>query len=763
MPDSGIRYTRPRLIAMAGGPRRNCMRCGHAAILCCLRAPFVPTGPDLRRLRLIFAAALCAAAATAHGAADEASCPQLELPPMPEARTSDDVDLTADEAVLERGGLSRLLGSVRLRHEDREFSAESLTYDDIERRVRIRAENLFRNRDFIIRSQVADFYLEQRVGEFQDTEFTLIERAARGTARSLEIEATGRARLERVAYTTCAPGDDSWVLEAGRISLDHERGLGTARHARLRFAKVPILYVPYLRFPIDNRRRTGFLFPTVGQSTRTGFDFRWPVYFNLAPQYDAMLTPRYMSRRGLQLGSEFRYLMTSATGRAAVDILPDDQQTNERRSLTEFSHEGLLSERLALDAEYASVSDSAYFEDLGGRLDISALTHLERRARMVYQAPAAYSVQVMLQGFQTLDTEATGADLPYRRLPQVLAQAQTRNEWFNTRAGVHGEYVNFVGTDVVEGQRVTVVPNLRTALDQTSWYFTAQLDLHLTQYLLSGGDPELDKEPRRTLPLFSAESGLRFERSTRKGWLQTLEPRGIYLYAPFRNQSQIPLFDSGEPDFDIVQLFARNRFSGVDRISDANHVAGAVTSRLLDPDTGSVRLTATVGQLLRLHAPRVDLPDAPPPDSGATDFIAAVDYRLTPRWVAAMTTQWAPGEQEFNRLSTQFRYRDGNRRADVGYRFRRDILEQADLAVGMPIMRQWSAIGRWRYSLQDSRSLETLAGVEYETCCWAARATWRRYIANIRGEFDTSIYLQLELKGLARIGGGFTNLLPPLE
>ena len=291
--------------------------------------------------------------------AEDASCPQLAVPPLESNGGSPEVTLTADKASLLRSGLSEFEGSVVVTQGDKRLSAESLSYEEADERVRVDAESLFQSKEMVVRSRTADLYLGRETGVFMGTEFTLIDSAARGNAERLELLGETRARLDAVEYTTCAPGHEDWVLKASRVHLDRDEGLGSARNARLHFAGVPILYLPYFQFPIDDRRRSGFLFPTLGESGKTGLDLRWPFYLNLAPNYDAQLIPRYMSKRGVQLGGEFRYLLPGDYGRGEVygEHLPDDDVAQRDRSFLEYEHSGLLSDRLALEANYAEVSD----------------------------------------------------------------------------------------------------------------------------------------------------------------------------------------------------------------------------------------------------------------------------------------------------------------------------------------------------------------------------------------------------------------------
>jgi LPS-assembly protein len=733
--------------------------------------------PFLRALSLV-----CALLASVELAAQELVCPQLGADEALALPGSDDgrLRLSADQAEITEEGLSTLSGTVRLVQGGNRIEAQALSFDETTRQVKLSAESLFRNRDLIVRSQSAEFDLANETGTFRGTEFTLLDRAARGAAKEIRLDKAGTVGIDDVYYTTCAPGSKAWFLEASGIELDRAAGLGTARHARLRFGYVPILYAPWFQFPIDDRRRTGFLFPTFGDSDNTGLDLRLPFYVNLAPNYDLQLTPRYMSERGTQVGTEGRYLFGNNIGRIGYEYLDEDQVTDERRSYLSLDHKGLVNGRLAAAARYGEVSDTGYFEDLGARLEATSITHLERSAQLTYTAPAAYSILARITDYQTVSASAlsTPESEPYQRLPEVRVDAITRKARYGTRMGIAGQYVNFIRETPPEGQRLDVDPYVRFVVDQTAWFVGSQLDLRHTRYVVTDPQPGSPDDPTRSLPQFSLEGGLRFERLTDGGSLQTLEPRLYYLYVPFRDQLGLPQFDSGEPDFDFVQLFERNRFSGVDRISDANHLALAFTSRLLEPADGTQRLSGSLGQIYRFQPTQVALQgcsgDACTVDSGGTDFIGEIDWRLPFGLNVHGAGQWSQDRNQFVRGSTGLRYVQGRVRAETVYRYREVLpltgtpLEQFDTSGAAPLFAGISAIARWRYSRYDDRTIEALGGLEYETCCWAVRGAYRRYQfgydeALDEPQYTTGIYFQLELRGLTRIGAGFQTLLPPLD
>lgn len=689
-----------------------------------------------------------------------ASCAQLSdsLPPLT-ASGDDKVTLTADQVDLSQDGLSKLLGAVKLRRGLTEVSANQIDYDNNREVAIINSESLFRSEILLVDSQQAEISFADKSGLFKDNAFTLLSHPARGNSRRLWLSADKTARLADARFTSCAPGNDSWYLEASRIDIDQDKGVGTARNAQLRFQDVPIFYSPWLQFPVDDARHSGMLFPVIADTKRTGIDIRTPLYLNLAPNYDLTLTPRFMSDRGLALNSAGRYLFPRAEGDLGYQVLNHDRATDSRRDYLYWNHEELISRRLALETHYANVSDPTYFEDLGGTIDLSSISYLERSARLTYQAPASYSIQALVQDYQKIASNLVAGEEPYRRLPQLIFNAQTRNSYYHTRAGFIGEFSNFTRSNSVQGLRYDLDPYLKMERDSVAWYSKTQLDYRYTGYALHDTTAGQPQSPSRTLPVLSTEYGLRFERQLADGTPQTLQPQFFYLYVPYRDQSELPVFDSGEPDFDITQLFARNRFSGLDRISDANEFALALTGRQLDMSDGSVKAAVTLGQLYRISAPRVSLPGESPPDSGATDFVGGLDYKLSEHWGTRLQTQWSPADARFSRNAAALRYTgDGKQLFQATYRYRSGSFEQTDLLAITPLAYGFSFSGRWRYSLRDRQSLDTYSALRFDTCCWAVDFAFRRHIVDSQGNFDNGYYIQLELKGLGQLGSGFPNL-----
>jgi LPS-assembly protein len=679
----------------------------------------------LRWLSALWLATLVPPVAWASGG----SCPQLnpgELVAGPEGKLL----VTADRIDGASGEVGTLTGAVRVQLGDKEFRSDALQYDDGKRLVLAERPSQFRNQDYVILSRSASYDLAQESGIFRQSEFTLLSRGARGQAEEMAVAKNGMATLTHLSYTSCAPGADSWRLTASELHLDREEGMGTARNATLRLGPVPVLYTPYIQFPIDNERHTGLLFPTIGNSTRTGVDARWPIYLNLAPNYDAVLTPRLMSDRGTQLGTSARYLLSRGAGSAQFEYLAHDAQLEGRsRAFGEFQHEGLLNQRLSLQAHYAEASDRTYFEDLSFQPGLSTVPYLDSSARLVYQAPASYTVQALVQKFQPLAGTLAVND-PYQRLPELRFDGLTRNALYDTRLGLSAQATNFARPGSVQGTRQVVQPYLQWARDDGGVFGALQTDLHLTRYQLRDADNQQLDSRNRSLPIASADAGLRFVRHDSDGGLQLLEPRLFYLYAPYREQSGLPVFDAGQPDYDFPQLFARNRFIGEDRIADANQLTTVLSYRQLDPRTGNTRLSGSFGQIYRFEPSRVTVPGLAGMDRGSADYLTSGEWRISQAFSSTALLQVSPDTGQFSRTNLALRYREGRTRADFAYRYRSGLLEQFDTSFAAPLATAWRAAGRVRYSARDRSVLDALAGLEYETCCYVVRGAYRRYLAN---------------------------------
>ncbi len=656
-----------------------------------------------------------------------------------------------------------MTGGVVLRQGSRLAGADRADYDPLTQALMLSGGVRYEDPDSAITSQSAEFgYLTGRI-RFEGAEFQLdksnAEIGARGYASVLEINQEGRLVLAEVGYTTCPPESEDWIIQAGNIDLDSRTGVGKARDVRLRFKGVPILYSPYLSFPISDARKSGILTPEIGTTGRSGRELSVPYYWNLAANYDATLTPRLLTARGLQMGTEFRYLFGESDGILQVEYLPNDNEFNDNRHLVAFDHQSLFGKGWRNLIDFTQVSDNQYFEDLGGSLSVSSITHLNRSLLFDYYG-ARWSLLGLFQDYQTIDEAIAPTNEPYRRLPQVRATGYWPDSLLGLHYNVESELVNFDRDVGVTGWRLNLAPRVSLPIEQSGWFVTPAVRLDHTRYALNNTLPGFDDTPSRSLPVASLDMGLQFERllDGADGRVQTLEPRILYVHVPYREQSDLPVFDTILPDLNLVQLYRGNRFLGVDRITDTDQLSVGVTSRILETSTGRELMSATIGQARYLSSQGVSLPGQSLLQSDSSDYIAELRVLLYDNLNFDIGHQWS--ELGTTQSEARVQYRPANNKIlNVAYRFRRESLEQGDISWSWPLSQSWNFVGRYNYSFRDSEPLEQFFGLEYESCCWGLRLVSRRYISTRDGTQDSSFGLQLVLKGMTSVGTAADKLL----
>jgi len=709
-----------------------------------------------RPRRLVAAIAACLAAHAAP-AEDLACRVTTEVDPRLEELLAADpndprIDITSDHGELGRAGDASLSGNVRIRMGQRLLTADRAEIDAEQRSVRLEGTVEYLDPTLHVRGEGGNF--AGGAGQFEGAQFELKDRGVRGAARDVRLRDESVIDLEGVRYTACPPGNDDWKLRAERISIDQETRVGTGRDVKLEFKGATILYSPWITFPVGDARKSGLLFPTIGSSSRTGTQVAVPYYWNIAPNYDATLTTRYFSSRGLRLDPEFRYLTQRSTGVFNAQYLHNDLEDDGSRSLLDLKHVTHLQPTTRLRVDAAHASDEQYFEDFGVGFEGTSVTFLDRLAEARHDT-THWSLVGRVQDYQILDPDLADDEQPYSILPQVTAIGRWRDFAPGLSATVRGEAANFDRDTGVTGVRMDVEPALEWRVDSRAAYVAANAAWRATSYSLSHAAPGVDESPLRTVPTLSLDSGFVLERiaGSKDDRLQTLEPRALFLYVPYRDQDELPVFDSGLPDLNLVQLFRTNRYVGADRVGDANQLSIGVTSRLLDAEGGRQYLSATLGQAIYFEDPRVRLPDEPQRDLSTSDLVAELELSAFKNWNARLGYQWNPDLAESERSEFYLQYRPASDRVvNAGYRFRRDLLEQFDVSAAWPIGERWRAYGRWVYSLDEEKTLDQFAGFEYSSCCWAVRVVTRRFVSSRTGDSDTSIGLQLELKGLSSVG-----------
>lgn len=617
-----------------------------------------------------------------------------------------------------------------------------------------------------VRSQRASVDLDDESGEFEEADYYLPERNAQGSAGRVQISGQLRqARLEDVTYSTCSRGDEFWQLRSGQIDLDQETGRGSARNLTLAMGGVPVMYFPYLSFPITDERQSGFLAPTIGQDEISGLDLRVPYYWNIAPNMDATIAPRILSKRGLQLGVEYRFMFPGHQGEIDGEYLFSDRIANRDRYAVNVRHQSAPLPGLYTDLAFQYVSDDDYIDDLNNFVDLLSPSALERHFTIGYQSQNWYTL-ARVQDFQTIDPEIFGADNePYNRLPQVVFGGNWGGGPYGLRYEFLGEIVNFDNNDRVTGLRLDLQPTLSLPLERPEGFLRPRLSYRYTTYQLRDTEPDQKNSPTRGVPIVSVDSGLFFERPVDWEWLgsglQTLEPRLFYLYVPDRDQQNIPLFDTTEVDRSYAWLFLENRFTGGDRVGDANQLTAAVTTRLLNTDSGQERLRASVGQIYYFEDQEVALQNIRPDTDKTSLIIGEAFWRINERLDLRGTVQWDPRPNDLERSTVDLRYRhDPGKLLNVSYRSSdTEDLEQLDISFLWSLGDRWRTVGRWNYSLEAERNLDLFAGVEYNDCCWALRMLARQRRSNPDADTENAVYLELELKGLAGVGQDIDGLL----
>jgi LPS-assembly protein len=714
-------------------------------------------------------AALTATSAFADDFWGEPSCPS---PATGDARIYDarvapaedePIRLESDSGEGDASGAWTLNGNVTVRHGDRHLHTEHAYYDPERERVTVDGTVEYIDPQLRLRGRDAQYEVDG-AAEFADAEVLLPARNVRGAAERIAVHAEGDVDLLKVSITTCPRGNDDWLIRASRLHIDREASTAVGRDVRLDFFGVPILYAPVLSFPIGNERKSGFLIPDIGTSSRNGAEISAPWYWNIAPSYDATFIPTWFSERGAKLDTEFRYLSENNEAWFYGEYLPSDAQFGGSRSFLRLTDRIDLAPRLRLTLDGANVSDDRWFEDFGRGTDTTSILYLNRSASLAYIADR-WQVSALTQNFQTIDHDALVVDpasQPYTLLPQVWARGSWPNRPLGLTYAFEGELTYFDRRVGVTGLRIDAQPELRLPLRRPGVFVEPAVAWRYTAYDLDGVAADANDSPDRSLPIVSVDTGVILERNAgpRGRWLQTLEPRLLYVYAPYRDQSELPVFGTTVADLSLVQLFRTNRYIGVDRVSDANQVSIGVTSRLIDSPSGTQLLSATLGEIIYLKQPRVTLPGEAPPSSGTAGPIAELSLTPHRKWSVGLGLQWNSTLERTDRSDITVRYFRSPQhvvnlsyRQLAGYRLASgEELRQVDASAAWPVTRSVSAFGRVVYSIEEGQVIDQFAGLEYRACCWRVRLVGRQYLRNRLGDTDTSVLLQLELNGLSNVG-----------
>lgn len=575
--------------------------------------------------------------------------------------------------------------------------------------------------------------------------------SARGDAKAIIFEGQDTKRLTEARYTTCAAGVEDWYIKAKDLEINDFTESGVARNAYIEFKGVPILYSPWVSFSFNNQRKTGLLAPSFDTSTKTGFGITIPFYWNISPNMDATFATRALAKRGVQLQGEFRYLQENFSGIDNVEFLPTDNQNGKNRFYANLKHQHNLGRGWSTGYSLEKVSDDQYFSDLSTRIVTTSRINLPQQFNADY-ADDHWRFNGLVQKFQTLDQ----LSYPYERLPQLTLNGN--HNFGDFSANLYTQLVAFDTNNqaplAVTGTRFTVFPSVSMPINRAYGFLIPKIGIHHTNYSLND-DPFLQNSASRTLPIFSLDGGLFFDRDfkiAKRGYSQTLEPRLFYTYIPHSNQSKLPVFDTSESDLNFSTLFSENQFSGNDRINNANQISLSFTSRFIESSTGTQRMAASIGQRYYFADQKVGLPGATLRDNNSSDIIASLTTNLKTKWNLDAFWQYNTDDSKSMRTTIMSRYNpEPGKALNLSYSYRRDSIDQFDVSAQWPLKNGWYGVGRVNYSLREKQLIESIAGLEYNAGCWQARAVLQR-IETATADANYNFLFQLELGGLASIG-----------
>lgn len=703
-------------------------------------------------------------------------------PPLPKLDGDDrpfraPVYVAADRMQLDENSESQVAGHVEVRQGQNMMRADRAIITAGRDRMLLDGNVFLQDPAMTVEAERAEFTLDGSNSYIVNTRYSLHAQHIRGSAASIRRTNQYRVEIEGGTYTSCEPGHNTWLLGARRIHLDQEAGWGSATHVVLKTHDVPVLYLPYITFPLDQRRRSGVLYPTFTFSGNNGTDIAVPYYFNLDPQYDLMLTPRRIEKRGTAVEAELRWLHGApddSMGEGALGIGwlgRDTAYGDQARHVLRFRHVGDPSEHWQLFADATAISDNDYLDDLDTRLSVNRDAHLLRVLQTRYHSEH-FTALARVQGYQTINPLAAPTDQPYQRLPQLLAATNLPvpgGMQFNAAAEYtyFDRHIDALLANPV-GSRIRMTPMLRRPFEQAAFRLTPALQLRHAGYALD--DAPATDTPSRSIPTATLDGSLFLERnlSFKKNdlqknkaendtWIQTLEPRLYALWTPYEDQNNMPVFDSAALTFSYDQMFRDNRFSGGDRVGDARQISIALESRLIAPD-GREAMLIRVGQAWYGADRRVQLsPLAPAETAASSPLVANLLWSMGTGWRAHAEGQWAAEDGAFVRGSLRSEWQDSAfRTLNAAYRYDSLAIDQAELSGLLPLGARWGLVGRWIFDLNAAKSLETLGGFEYESCCWRARVLARRTldIDTTTGMLtpDDAVVFEIELKGLGSLG-----------
>lgn len=620
----------------------------------------------------------------------------------------------------------------------------------------------------------AHFYVDANEGTISVPKYRFYLTGGWGSAQRADLVDNERTVVHHGTYSTCqCESDPAWYLKASEFDMDTGNDEGIAHNGVLFFQGVPLLASPWLSFPLSGARRSGFLPPTFSISSTNGVDVALPYYFNLAPNYDLTLTPRIMSKRGEMLTADYRYLQPNDSGSISVAWLPHDAITNTDRYSIAVNQTWKLGSGFGAYVNYNRVSDSTVVTDLasGVAFPTGSTTLYQQEAGLTY-SNGPWSVLAREQRWQAFTSDST-----YNREPQLnVNYARYNVGGFDFGAQADATRFTISTADATQGSRFVFNPYVSYPIEHPGWFITPKLAWHFAAYdLTTIGSNAPAGQPKTfdiNVPTLSLDSGMRFERSVRlfgQSYIQTLEPRLFYVYTPYRNQSFAPLFDTATADFGLAELFMPNSFVGNDRVSDANRLTGALTTRFIDPSSGDERARFVLAEQYDFRTPQVTLNVGDPIGTVArTSVIAGASYKLGQGISAEQAVEYSQANRYLTNAEAGFGWSPAARQVlNVAYRYTRanstldyQPVNQFIVSEQWPLLHNVVSVARVNYDMSAHRLIAGLLGLQYDTDCWSLGVAFEKYTnatSTTVPSTGTRVLMQLQLKGFSQVDNGLLN------
>ena len=682
-------------------------------------------------------------------------------------QSNDSFTILSSTSNIKKGEYATFTGGVTLLNQDRSIVADELSVNRSTSSVNANGDIHFQNKGIDIFAETLNINQLKKSTALTSTSYQLNGSPGHGHAKEITIDGKGKTMsFVDSSFTTCYDPVPDWQMRASEITISSDKKSLEAYNARFSLFDVPVFYLPYLTMPIGEDRQSGLLYPKISTSNSSGLEVEIPYYVNIAENMDATITPRYMSERGTQLITEFRYLEGLQSGQIDIEYLNKDSKLNnndDSRYLARIQHIGTFSERFRAHVDYTTISDDNYLVDLGSSQFNANDAYLYQIGELAYFADN-WQTTIKMQDFELLGNH----QLSYKTLPQIEASRQQTFDDFGGIFDLYGEFSSFDSSDPTKptAQRYHAEAGLLYPIVTPAWFLNSELKVLQTNYNQKNiaTDSLLDKNVSRTLPKVRLHGGVNFDRKIalfNSEYNQTLEPQLQYLYIPEKDQSNIGIYDTTTLQDDYSGLFRDRRFSGIDRIAQANQVSWGITSRLLTAENNEV-LRFSLGRIVYFNESNFDQSEQ---DSLVDKSALAADVfiNLSRNWQFSSDIQYNTDLGVTNKSQTTLDYLfDNNQTIQLNHRYARDVsgesLEQMSLATNVKIAQRWQLVGRFTQDLQGKRSIESYAGLEYSSCCWGIRFTYHRNInskiddgLNInenRDAFDSSFNIQFVYNGI---------------